>query len=212
MIKRCTGVLQAFCLGHTKYVSSVVEVDKWLASGGGDGTVKLWEPTTGHFLSEVVLAGTDTVVQQLLYLAGSKQLVCLLNGSTKLIYISVEIQESGAKLNQQTIEELSAPAIAMCKHSDRSVIVLVDDKDTPLQVVPDSDKDFNASISHINQDLNSRWHLLEGAVKCQTAHFADMPKKDLQAMEKSGKKRKHDSVCDNGGDGDGVRVTKPPVC
>jgi tRNA (guanine-N(7)-)-methyltransferase subunit TRM82 len=45
--------VQAYCLGHTSFVTSAAMGPPgagWLATGGGDGTVKLWEYATGRLL------------------------------------------------------------------------------------------------------------------------------------------------------------------
>lgn len=194
--------MQAFCLGHTKYVSCLGEVGRWLASGSGDGTVRLWDPLDGRLLSEVACGDPPTAVQQLIYVPEARKLICSLNGSNKLLQICVTIEGSNASLVEGVTEsELSASVIAMCKHSASGLLLLLDRGDTPLELFPVISTDDSASgesLSAISDDLSARWSSLRGAVQCQTDSYADMTKMDLQAMEQGGRKRKHESSCGDG--------------
>ncbi|KAJ8604010.1 hypothetical protein CTAYLR_003357 [Chrysophaeum taylorii] len=56
-----TALIEAFCLGHTDFVSSCVfAADRMLASCGGDGTLRLWDATTGSELFRATVEGCCT--------------------------------------------------------------------------------------------------------------------------------------------------------
>ncbi|TKS66789.1 tRNA (guanine-N(7)-)-methyltransferase non-catalytic subunit wdr4 [Collichthys lucidus] len=55
--------IQSFCLGHQQFVSALLVPSgrpRWLLSGSGDGTVKLWEYESGRKLQSCELEEADT--------------------------------------------------------------------------------------------------------------------------------------------------------
>lgn len=62
--------IQAICLGHTEFVTSCAFVRggstgaELLATGGGDGTLRLWQPSTGALLQTVQLSEGETQAEK----------------------------------------------------------------------------------------------------------------------------------------------------
>ncbi|XP_026886648.2 tRNA (guanine-N(7)-)-methyltransferase non-catalytic subunit wdr4 [Electrophorus electricus] len=57
-VRKSPYCIQAFCLGHTEFVSALCvapEHSDWLLSGSGDGTVKLWNYESGQQLQSIDL-------------------------------------------------------------------------------------------------------------------------------------------------------------
>ena len=52
--------IQSFCQGHRNFVSAVALVEGLVVSGGGDGTLRLWNPLDGTLLHTLALGeGSD---------------------------------------------------------------------------------------------------------------------------------------------------------
>ncbi|XP_067934137.1 tRNA (guanine-N(7)-)-methyltransferase non-catalytic subunit wdr4-like [Watersipora subatra] len=191
-----TFEIQAFCLGHRKHVTSLAEAEPWLVSGSGDGTVKLWDPETGKLLSEHHCHG-DRIVQQIVYMKEAKKVICLLNDCNRLLGLSIE-SNSGNAFFQKHVEEmdLTAPALAFCKYSENSLIVLVNNSKKPLESLSVGINSSSAlpCLSSICQHLESLWSSMAGAADLQRAFHADITKMDMLSIEQSGKKLKVDST------------------
>lgn len=178
---------QAFCLGHTKYVTSVVEAEQCLVSASGDGSVRLWDPESGRQLSEVPCSDNLRVVQQLIYLKQYKTIACLLAGSTNLVYVSLEQdEERGFFLNASVTEqELPAPALAMCSYVG-DLIVLLETEAKPLRVVSvdkKRDADCGLCLTTVNEELQRRWASLSAARKSQNDFFVNLTKMNSDNLE-----------------------------
>ena len=172
-------------------MTSLAECGSYLLSGSGDSTVRLWEPLTGRMLSQVTCSG---VVQQLLYVPEAKQVLCLLNGQKQLVYLSVDLEK--LQISMKHTMELDALPIAMCKYLNHSILLLLDRKVLPLELISvvdgGDDSKIAEVISTVCNELKGRWALLAGAVEHQRNIFADMTKMDLQSIELNDKKRKNE--------------------
>lgn len=165
-------------------MTSLIEADDWLVSGGGDGVIKLWNPVTGEMISEVVCSDDSKVIQQLIYIPETKTIVCLLNSSTELVYISLSGEGKAVKLDTEvTTYELPACAITMCRVSG-GVLVLVDKQSNALQFIPtNTSDDVSVNLQAVNEHIQSNWDSFDVALKSQTDFFANLTKLNSDNME-----------------------------
>lgn len=184
--------LQAFCLGHRKYVTSVVAADKWLLSGCGDGALRLWEPTSGTMISEIYCGEEGAVIQQVLYFPQAKKAVCLISGSTKLVLVCMLIDGETATLSHDVLEhDMQTAALSMCKHSTNNLIVLFARLDLPLDVlgvgtdgIVEVESCVKANITAISGNLaNAKGASFSKALAHQTDFYTNLTKMNVDNVE-----------------------------
>lgn len=173
-------------------MTSLVEAESWLVSGGGDGMVKLWNPDNGDMLSEVTCSDDCKVVQQLIYLNDTNTVVCLLNDSKKIVYITLKADDKTASLNSEVTEhDLSAEGLAMCE-IEGGILVLVNDKSKPLHFISNGGKPEPKNLDKITDYLQGRWDCFDGTLINQTDFFTNLTKMNSdnveEEMERKGKR------------------------
>lgn len=182
-------ILQAFCLGHTSYVTSLAAAEEWLVSASADSSVKLWNPVTGTMLSEVTCSSDSKVVQQVVYVPTHKCVVCLIAGSTKLVIITIEFDKDVPKFSKVLEErELSAPALSMSMYKD-NILALLNCESAPLQLIniDKEGKEVEMSVAgdleNICKDLTSRWSAFADAYNIQSNFFINLTKMNMDNVE-----------------------------
>jgi tRNA (guanine-N(7)-)-methyltransferase subunit TRM82 len=107
--------IDAFCLGHTEYVTRVALLggsSDWMVSGSGDGSLRLWHWPTGALLHTVPpAAGESAAVTPTAFFPASRTLAVLVESANKcalqLYRISYDpIQFApGPRIEQPSIED-----------------------------------------------------------------------------------------------------------
>ncbi|XP_076011284.1 tRNA (guanine-N(7)-)-methyltransferase non-catalytic subunit wdr4 [Genypterus blacodes] len=140
--------IQAFCLGHTEFVSALLIPSAqpgWLLSGSGDGTVKLWEYESGrrlqsldlHQLHETPSSEEDQ---------HKKAAVCRISCSPDGRHVAVQCERVPAvqffSLDLEEEEKLAPLSRLMLPHCPLDLAfdpqgrlwVLMESRDAPLQI------------------------------------------------------------------------------
>ena len=94
--------IQSFCLGHTNYVTCVAWVttsnqEELLVSGGGDGTLRVWDPMSGKLLSVLEIPNPvqneeDTTASVIVTVVSNERdgsIVAAIEGSDEVLYCSI---------------------------------------------------------------------------------------------------------------------------
>ncbi|XP_051939012.1 tRNA (guanine-N(7)-)-methyltransferase non-catalytic subunit wdr4 [Hippocampus zosterae] len=141
--------IQSFCLGHKEFVSSLLVPSgdlPWLLSGSGDGTMKLWEYSTGQKLQSWDLNDLEETLVPKTENEG-KVTVCHITGSSDGRHIAVQCDRMSTvqffMLNQENKEKklvphsrLSLPCcpVHMTFDPEGQLWVLMDSCETLLQI------------------------------------------------------------------------------
>lgn len=177
-------------MGHTSFVTSIIEVNDCLVSSSGDGSVKLWDPLTGEELSSLKCPTDGQFVNQMVYVKSQKSIYATITGQSKLLRISTHDKI----LKLEEVKELSSHALWMCTENE-TVVLLLDNDSCPLRIISCSEElnnNLNDAITHINSDLSRKWKSFEGSSKQLNEFFLNLTKMNMEnveeQMERKGKR------------------------
>ncbi|XP_070694256.1 tRNA (guanine-N(7)-)-methyltransferase non-catalytic subunit wdr4 [Pempheris klunzingeri] len=176
--------IQSFCLGHQQFVSALLVPSghpRWLLSGSGDGTVKLWEYESGRKLqswdlTELGETPSSEADKQ------KKTTVCRIISSPDAHHIAVQCervstvqffsldQEGGERLVANSRLSLPHCPLDMTFDPEGRLWVLMDSSNAPLQIythTPDSWKcePESPELSRVTEAFKPHWETLEASAR-----------------------------------------------
>ncbi|TSL54358.1 tRNA (guanine-N(7)-)-methyltransferase non-catalytic subunit wdr4 [Bagarius yarrelli] len=143
-LRRSPYNIQAFCLGHTEFVSSLCVPaghPDWLLSGSGDGTVKLWHYESGRRLQSIDL-------QQLGFSQSS-------DTNTETLF-AVEDGPNGPLTPTQTLALPQTPWDMTFDPQGR-LWVLLENEDTNVLLYTQNDERWQ----RVSETLHTQWELFK---------------------------------------------------
>lgn len=98
----CTGEIQSYCFGHTHFVNCCTFFEQngkeVLLTGGGDGTVRMWDPMTGIEIASVQVGGTRDeadrfqAVLTLQSVSGQSYAIITLDNETEIKIVEIDLE------------------------------------------------------------------------------------------------------------------------
>ena len=173
--------MQTFCLGHTSYITCVIQAGSYIVSSSGDGTVKLWDPMAGTLLSSISCEDEDSFVHQLSYDSSNSTVYCLEAFSQKIFELLIQ----DCKLNPVKSLTLPSPSLGMSAFED-GVVILLDSDSQPLYLVKRAEGDnssLSAGFDYVNSHLSKNWTLFSGCMAAQREHYGNLSKINIDNIE-----------------------------
>ncbi|XP_069544810.1 tRNA (guanine-N(7)-)-methyltransferase non-catalytic subunit wdr4-like, partial [Brachyistius frenatus] len=176
--------IQAFCLGHQQFVSALQILPghpRWLLSGSGDGTVKLWDYESGRQLQSRDLRQLEGTTSS----EANKEknpAVCRISSSPNGHYVAVQCNRLSTlhffNLDQEAEDKLLPHSRLHLPHCPLDVTfdpqgrlwVLMDCCDAPLQIYThrlgcwECDAD-NPELSRVTEAFRPHWETLETSTR-----------------------------------------------
>lgn len=177
--------IQAFCLGHTEFVSALCVPaghPEWLLSGSGDGTVKLWHYESGRRLQSIDLqqrgvsqsSDTDTEKPQ-------RFAVSRIIGSPDGRHVAVQCEsfhsiqlfavEEGSDGRLTPTETLALPQNPwdMTFDPQGRLWVLLENEDTNVLLYTYKDERWQSEsespdLQRVSETLHSQWELFKASI------------------------------------------------
>ncbi|XP_072254611.1 tRNA (guanine-N(7)-)-methyltransferase non-catalytic subunit WDR4 [Pyxicephalus adspersus] len=172
-------VINAFCLGHTEFVSQLLVLpglDNVLVSGSGDGTVRLWKYESGEQihcwnLRDVTRCADNKEIQRfavslLSCSPGGKHLAVLCDGVSGIYLCSVA---SGPTLTHTQYISVPYTPVDLDFEDSVSLWVLSGVKETPIDLYKFGNSTWQLApqdryMYRLSETIQENWEQLEGVV------------------------------------------------
>ncbi|KAE8299025.1 tRNA (guanine-N(7)-)-methyltransferase non-catalytic subunit wdr4 [Larimichthys crocea] len=168
--------IQSFCLGHQQFVSALLVPSgrpRWLLSGSGDGTVKLWEYESGRKLQSCELEESDTQ---------KKPTVCRIISSPDARHVAVQCERVSTlqffSVDEDSEDKLLPHSRLVLPHCPLDVTfdpagrlwALMDCDDEPIRVYshrrdrwePDAE---SPELNRVCETFRPHWDTLEASAR-----------------------------------------------
>ncbi|XP_053352499.1 tRNA (guanine-N(7)-)-methyltransferase non-catalytic subunit wdr4 isoform X1 [Clarias gariepinus] len=177
--------IQAFCLGHTEFVSALCVPaghPEWLVSGSGDGTVKLWHYKSGRRLQSIDLqergvsqsSDTDTgkpqrfAVSRIISSADGRHVAVQCESCPSIKLFTVK---DGLNEHLSLTETLTLPQNPwdMTFDPQGRLWVLLENKDTNVLLYTHTEDRWqqeaeSPDLQRVSETLHTQWELFEASI------------------------------------------------
>nr|A4IGH4.2 RecName: Full=tRNA (guanine-N(7)-)-methyltransferase non-catalytic subunit wdr4; AltName: Full=WD repeat-containing protein 4 [Danio rerio] len=173
--------IQAFCLGHTEFVSSLLVPaghPDWLLSGSGDGTVNVWHYETGRRLHSVDMRkfGLDSentekrfAVSRIISSPDGQHVAVQCEGFPSVQLFTVDCGTEGLLKPADTLTLPLSPW-DVTFDSENQLWVLLESEDMKVLLYRHSEQHWrlcdseSPELKKVTNALQTQWHLFKGSV------------------------------------------------
>ncbi|XP_068602734.1 tRNA (guanine-N(7)-)-methyltransferase non-catalytic subunit wdr4 isoform X2 [Brachionichthys hirsutus] len=224
--------IQSFCLGHRQFVSALLvpsDQRRWLLSGSGDGTLKLWDYESGRALQSWDLQELEGAKSAE---SDTQPTVCRISCSPGARHVAVQCERVSAvqffAVDREAEERLAPHSRLPLPHCPLDVTfdpegrlwVLMDAGDAPLQIYTHRGESWerdaaSPDLNRVDEAFRTHWQTLDASSRTSTRfehlykvsfdNVAAYRQKKQQRLEEQQKKRT--KAAQNGG---GAKKARTP--